>query len=110
MSPPSLLTLRVTLSFWEDDPQVELALMLGAESVYQGGRRWRFSVFSLNVPESIDSQTAPTFDLPLQLLEGLRASLAGQPKAMPLWLRFAKPHGHLGVLPWERVLAEALDR
>jgi len=110
MSPPSLLTLRVTLSFWEDDPQVELALMLGAESIDQGGRRWRISAFSLNVPESIDSQTAPTFDLPLQLLEGLRASLAGQPKAMPLWLRFAKPHGHLGVLPWERVLAEALDR
>src|SRR6266702_464002 len=110
MSSPSLLALRVTLTFSERDPQVELALMRDGEIVDNGGRIWRIRLSSLDVPTSIESDTAPALSLPLQVLEGLRTSLADEPKTLPLWLSFAKPHGYLGVLPWERVLTEALAR
>ena len=110
MSSPSLLALRITLTFWEGDPQVELALMRGGEIVDNGGRIWRIRLSSLDVPTSIESDTAPGLSLPLQVLEGLRTSLADEPETLPLWLSFAKPHGYLGVLPWERVLTEAFAR
>ncbi len=107
---PALIVLRVTLTFWEGDPQVELALIRGAEVADNGGRMWRVQAASLGDPASLGPDSATTLNLPLQVVEGLRANLANEPKTLPLWLRFAKPHGYLGVLPWERVLTEALAR
>jgi hypothetical protein len=109
-SSPALLVLRVTLTFWEDDPHVELAFIRGAEIPADGGRIWRVQTSSLGIPTSLEPNTKPVLGLPLQVTAGLQASLADEPKTLPLWLRFAKPHGYLGVLPWESVLTQALGR
>lgn len=106
----ALVVLRVTLTFWESDPHVELALVRGTEVADTSGRIWRIPAASLGVPASITPHSERTLSLPLQVAEGLRANLADEPKALPLWIRFCKPHGYLGVLPWERVLTEALAR
>lgn len=110
MPSPALIVLQITLSFWEDDPQVELALVRGAEVLGTDGPVWRIQAKSLGVPENLDPDTTLELNLTAPVLSGLRANLAKEPPALPLWLRFAKPHGYLGVLPWERVLTEALNR
>jgi hypothetical protein len=102
--------LRITLTFWEGDPQVELALMRGSDVSANAGRKWSVQPASLGVPTSAAPDTTPSLNLPLQVVEGLQANLANEPKSLPLWLRFSKPHGYLGILPWERVLTEALQR
>jgi hypothetical protein len=107
---PDMIVLQVTLTFWERDPQVELAVTRGAEVADSGGRRWRVQAASLGIPTSLDLDSVPTLNLPLQVVEGLRANLANEARTLPLWLRFAKPHGYLGLLPWERVLTEVLAR
>jgi hypothetical protein len=106
----AVIVLQITLTFWEDDPQLELALFRGAEASDAGGRIWRVEAARVGVPENLESDSAPDLKLPLQVLSGLQANLAQDSRALPLWLRFAKPHGYLAVLPWERVLGEALER
>jgi hypothetical protein len=107
---PPLIVLRVTLTFWKDDPQVEFALMHGAEAADDSERIGPVEAKSLGAPASLRPDSSLNLNLPPHVLEGLRAGLAKEPKTLPLWLRFAKPHGYLGVLPWERVLTEALAR
>jgi hypothetical protein len=109
-SSPALLVLRITLRFWEEDPRVELAFIRGAETAGDDSRIWRVQTASLGIPTSLEPHTNPVLDLPLQVTAGLQANLAKEPKTLPLWLRFAKPHGYLGVLPWESVLTQALGR
>src|SRR5215831_1978925 len=110
MSRASLLVLQVTLSFWERDAHVELALLRVGKTIDASGRTWRLPAASLEVPSSIGPDTEPALNLPPQVAEGLRAGLAGDSSTLPLWLRFAKPHGFLGAMAWERELGEALDR
>jgi len=110
MSPSSLIMLRITLTFWERDPQVQLALMSGTEAADESGRIWCVPFSTLGGSSRLESDAAPSLELPLQVLEGLGAALAEKPKDLPLWLNFTKPHGNLGALPWERVLVEALSR
>jgi hypothetical protein len=107
---PALIVLQITLTFWEDDPQVELALVRGAEILGTDRPVWRIQATSLGVPENLGPDTKLELKLPATALNGLKANLVNESRALPLWLRFAKPHGYLGVLPWERVLTEALDR
>lgn len=107
---PALIVLQITLTFWEDDPQLELALFRGAEASDSRGEPWRVQAAKAGVPENLESDSPPALQLPLQVLSALQANLASDSRALPLWLRFAKPHGYLGVLPWERVLGEALER
>jgi hypothetical protein len=102
--------LQVTLTFWKDDPQVEFALMHGAEAADDSGRIEPVEAKRLGAPASLRPDSVLNLNLPRHVLEGLQAGLANEPKTLPLWLRFAKPHGYLGVLPWERVLTEALAR
>jgi hypothetical protein len=102
--------LQVTLTFWEGDPHVEFALMRGGEAADKSGRIWRIQAQSLSVPASLRPNTQPELHLPQQLVEGLRTQLERDPKTLPLWIRFAKPHGYLGVLPWENALTEVLAR
>jgi hypothetical protein len=113
MMPPvpadTLVVLQVTLTFWKTDPEVELVLMRGALATDDGERIWCIPA-SLVVPTDLTPDTERTLELPLQVTEGLRASLADLPEAVPLWVRFAKPHGYLGALPWECALTKAIIR
>ena len=49
----------------------------------------------------------PSFSLPERLLSLLPSALADSHADEPLWLHLVKPYGHLGTLPWERLLTEA---
>jgi hypothetical protein len=103
MSQPTahpLIVLCITLTFWEADPQVELVLFRGTEVTNNSRPMWRVPVSSIGVPASLEPNTERSLVLPEQVVEELQASLQNEPKTLPLWLRFAKPHGYLGVLPW----------
>jgi hypothetical protein len=106
---PALIILQVTLTFWETDPQVELSLVRNVETSDQG-QPWRVPARDLGVPDDVDANTTLSLNLPKEVTDAIASSLAGEPKTLPLWLRFAKPHGYVGALPWERTLIAALGR
>jgi hypothetical protein len=106
---PALIMLQVTLAFWETDPQVELSLVRNVETSDQG-QPWRVPARDLGVPDDIDANTTLSLNLPKEVTDAIASSLAVEPKTLPLWLRFAKPHGYVGALPWERTLIAALGR
>jgi hypothetical protein len=107
-SPPPLIILQITLSFWETSPQVELALIRDASK--GAAEKWKIPARELGVPDSIDGAKMLDLNLTPQMIDGLKSSLKDGADNLPLWLRFAKPHGFLSALPWERVLTQALQR
>jgi hypothetical protein len=106
---PAHIILQVTLTFWETDPQVELSLARNVETLDQG-QPWRVPARDLGVPDDIDANTTLSLKLPKQVNDAIASSLANEPKNLPLWLRFAMPHGYVGALPWGRTLIAALGR
>jgi hypothetical protein len=71
---------------------------------------WQIPARELGVPDNIDADTALDLNLWPQITSGIKKSLKDDAKNLPLWLRFAKPHGYVAALPWERVLNKALER
>ncbi|UWU83000.1 hypothetical protein N2605_25950 [Bradyrhizobium yuanmingense] len=108
-SPPPLIILQVTLTFWEASPQIELLLIRGVGKP-GSTESWQIPARELGVPGSIETDAALDLNLWPQITGGIKNSLKGDAKDLPLWLRFAKPHGYVSVLPWERVLTETLER
>ena len=107
--PPPLIILQVTLTFWETSPQIELSLIHGVRTSGPT-ESWKIPARELGAPDNIDADTALCLNLPSQISEGISHSLKDDPKTLPLWLRFAKPHGYLSTLPWEKVLTKTLER
>jgi hypothetical protein len=95
---PALIILQVTLTFWETDPQVELSLFRNVETSDQG-QPWRVPARGLGVPNDINANTTLSLNLPKEVTDAIASTLAAA-ETLPLWLRFAKPHGYIGALPW----------
>jgi hypothetical protein len=109
-SPPPLIILQVTLTFWEPSPQIDLSLIRGVRTPGPT-ENWQIPARELGVPDNIDVDMPPLeLNLPPQITSGIKNSLKDDAENLPLWLRFAKPHGYLSALPWERVLTRALER
>jgi hypothetical protein len=105
-----LLALKVALDAVRGEPTVEFTV----ERHRLGEAMEPFSVQrpldGLGVPEELVNGPTPPFDLPADLVEQLLEALQHADPDEPLWLHLVKPYGHLGALPWERVLLEATGR
>ena len=72
-----------------------------------------YSEFGAGAPiDAYGNEGLPELRVPDQLVASLRYRLALKraPAGKPLWLNLARPYGVLGVAPWERDLAGALER
>jgi hypothetical protein len=111
-SAPKLVTLQVTLTFWEGFSHVEMQLAHFNDPTDENARTWRVPANEIGVPETLTADIEPRLTLPPQVVEGLRAGLVqmrlGDDEVV--WLRLVRPYGYLGVLPWEGVLGVELRR
>jgi hypothetical protein len=107
-----LIVLRVALELTDGRLEAVLDLTAYGKVSDDGKRNWRLTLKDLGISETMQAESRPQIVLPLQVQEGLRAGLAlMNPEAdRPLWLNLVRPYGHLGMLPWERVLGPLLDR
>jgi hypothetical protein len=105
------LMLRVGLQFDQDGSWIKLDLTRPDEAAETASRVWRLPLSTLRLPSSLE-ETIPDLELPLQVLDGVRDSIAALDarSTQPLWLELVRPYGFVGVLSWERVLAKALGR
>ena len=102
-----MLVLHIGLSA---QSQVELHYSCDDEGGRQEEASWSFSPSEIGAPSVVADRAIPTLTLPAKLSEDLARILADAPKTTPLWLRFTKPYGYLGVQPWERELIRLLAR
>jgi hypothetical protein len=107
-----LIVLRLALDMSERHAQAVLDLTTYGKISDAGKRTWRVALHDMGLSESIEPERAPQPYFPLQVQEGLRASMALMDPAadLPLWLNLVRPYGYLGMLPWERLLGALLDR
>lgn len=107
----SVVVLEIALEFLPDATEVEFDLGQYGALLPADRRTWRLPIAALQASNP-SAPTASQLELPLQLTEGLRASLADMQLGaeQPLWLDLKRPYGNLGVLPWERALGGALGR
>jgi len=108
----SLVVLEISLQLTQGDAELEIDLGQYGTILPAGRRTWRLPFSALGAPTTLTPETEPHLDLSLQVTEGLRASLTAINLAVdqPLWLDLKRPYGYLGILPWERVLGQALGR
>lgn len=110
-----LIVLRITLTLADGKPQVMFDLTGYGKIREQGRRNWRFALAEIGVSETLSPESTQypnTMTLPLQVQDGLKAGLALMNPAanLPLWLDLVRPYGFLGILPWEQVLSQLLER
>lgn len=108
----SVVVLEIGLEFLPNATEVEFDLGQYGALLPADRRTWRLPIAALQAPNPFAAATASQLNLPLQLTEGLRASLADMQLGaeQPLWLDLKRPYGYMGVLPWERALGQALGR
>jgi hypothetical protein len=107
-----LIVLRVVLELREGGAQAVLDLTAYGKVSDAGKRTWRLTFQDLGLADATRPASTPQINLPLQVQEGLRASVAlmNPGSDLPLWLNLVRPYGHLGLLPWEDVLGKLLNR
>jgi hypothetical protein len=91
---------------------VVLDLTTSADVSDESKRTWRVTLRDLGLAEDLRPESLPQIMLPLQVQDGLRASLKlmNSQADRPVWLKLVRPYGYLGMLPWERVLDALLER
>jgi hypothetical protein len=71
-SPPPLIILQVTLTFWEPSPQIELSLIRGVRTPGPT-ENWHIPPRELGVPDKIDADTPPLdLHLPPHITSGIK--------------------------------------
>jgi hypothetical protein len=110
-----LIVLRITLTLVDGKPQIVFDLTGYGKIGEQGRRNWRLALAEIGIPDKLNPESMQyptTMTLPLQVQDGLKAGLALMNPAanLPLWLDLVRPYGFLGILPWEQVLSQLLER
>src|SRR6516165_5697652 len=73
-SPPPLIILQVTLTFWEPSPQIDLSLIRGVRTPGPT-ENWQIPARELGVPDNIDVDMPPLeLNLPPQITSGIKNS------------------------------------
>jgi hypothetical protein len=110
---PAILHVSMKFSESESEPQVHIDLAQFGTNVSAPDRRsWRLPFSATGAPSWLSHDSEMSLELPLQIVDGVRAALAEMNIAaqQPLWLDLMRPYGYLGILPWEQTLSVALDR
>ena len=91
---------------------VRFTLQYHEEARLVDGPRWEF-LFSEIAPPTLDRSMTrgigPPTQLPTKMLTELREWFSMMTESKPLWVHLVKPYGLLRIVPWERLLGEALD-
>jgi hypothetical protein len=92
---------------------VRFTLQYHEERRLVDGPRWEFPLNQIAPPaldRSMTRGTGPPMQLPTTMLTELRDWFdSNTERKQPLWVHLVKPYGLLRIVPWERLLGEALD-
>jgi hypothetical protein len=108
-----LVVFKVTLDTSTESPHIrfELEVKRGGEPATVAA--WDCSAADMRLPDRIERRQTLyrgyEFTVPPHVIAGLKASLDRETTPdTPLWLHLVKPHGYLGMVPWERLLQPEL--
>ncbi|HEU0200931.1 MAG TPA: hypothetical protein VFR86_10905 [Burkholderiaceae bacterium] len=113
-----IIALKTEIGRWSgrrgESDQVRFTLQFHADDALQDGPQWIAPLAAIAPVRELDRRNirgpGPSFELPPHLIEGLREWFAAQTDGTrPLWVHLVKPYGVLRLVPWERLLGEALQ-
>ncbi len=99
-----------------DAPDVRFTLQCKLEGALQDVRIWQGHTGAMGLRELFDTRkiaagAEPDIRLPDDLLSELSSWFSEQTEGeRPLWVHLVKPYGELRLVPWERLLGNALQR
>ncbi|GAB1693689.1 hypothetical protein [Krasilnikovia sp. M28-CT-15] len=108
-----LSALKIRLLADADPPSVRCELELTREHVPEPVANWQLPATELGLPPVLDCAQSHGSGYEFRLPAAIAAELADAVREAaaperPLWLHLVRPFGHLGLVPWEQLLAPVL--
>jgi hypothetical protein len=108
-----LIALKVQLIDSLDDDNVHFTLQYKVDGSLTDAQSWTTSTRFIGLSSRLNNRESlhrgPTFQLPPQLLGDLANWFAEETDGTrPLWVHLVKPYGALRLVPWERILMDAV--